>query len=78
MRRPLDRASPKSQLLRRRIVVNGSVGIVDLGIEHLMWPAPRSGERIGRFSDDRLERFGCHEFLRYLIRPGSTKVNLSW
>src|SRR6266581_5307875 len=67
MRRPLDRASLKSQFVRRRIVVNGSVRIVDLGIEHLVWPAPWSGERIGSFRDDCLECFGCHELLRYLI-----------
>src|SRR6476661_5192441 len=62
MRRPLDGASLKSQFLRRRIVVNGGMRIVDLGIEHLVWPAPWSGERIGSFRDHCLERSRGHEF----------------
>jgi hypothetical protein len=62
MRRPFDRPSLKSQLLRRRIVVNGGVRIIDLGMEHLVRPAPRAGERIGGFGDDRLECFGLHGF----------------
>ena len=48
--------------------MNGGVRIVDLGIEHLVWPAPWSSQRIGSFRDDCLECFGCHEFLRSLIR----------
>jgi hypothetical protein len=52
---PFDRSPLKTQLLRRRVVVNGCVGVVDLGVEHLMRPAPRANKGIRGFRDDGLK-----------------------
>ncbi len=44
MRRPFDRPSLEAEFLRRRIVMNRGVGVIDLSIEHLVPLAPRSGK----------------------------------
>ena len=36
MRRPFDRPSLEAEFLRRRIVMNRGVGVIDLSIEHLV------------------------------------------
>src|ERR1700733_5646825 len=60
MRRPFDRAALEPEFLRRRIIVYRGVGVVDLGIKHLMWPAPWPDERIGGLRDDRFKRLRSH------------------
>ena len=57
MRRPFDGAALKSQFLRRRIVVNRGMGIVDLRVQHLMRPPPRSGDGFSGFGDDGVKGF---------------------
>ena len=55
IRRPLDGAALKSQFLRGGVVVNLGMGIVNLGMQHLVRPPPRSREAFRRFGDDGFE-----------------------
>src|ERR1700723_3157371 len=70
--RPFDRAALKPQFLRRGIIMNRGVRVVDLGIEHLMRPAPWPDERIGSLRDDRFKRLRSHRTPRKRqIIPGA-------
>jgi hypothetical protein len=55
MRRSLDGAALEAELLRRGIVMNRRVGIVDLRIEHLARLSPRTNQRTRGVVNDRLE-----------------------
>src|SRR5580658_3360007 len=58
MRRPFDRSTLEPQFPGGGIVVNRRMRIVDLGMEHLLRPAPRPSQRIGGLGDDRVK--GLH------------------
>ena len=75
MRRPFDRPSLEAEFLRRRIVMNRGVGVIDLSIEHLVRLAPRSDQEIRGFRDDRLERFPSHGITSQCGLPRSSRTH---
>src|ERR1700733_10873486 len=75
--RPFDRAALEPEFLRRGIIVNRGVRVVDLGIEHLMRPAPWPDERIGSLRNDRFKRPRPHRTPRKRqIIPGAGIITL--
>ena len=56
MGRPFDGAALKSELLGGRVVMDRGMGIVDLGVEHLLRAAPWPDEQIVALQDLRCER----------------------
>jgi hypothetical protein len=60
MGRPFDRAALEAQPLRRRVVVDRDVIVVDLFGQHLPRAAPRASKLRAVVGDVRVERFSKH------------------
>ncbi|MGY4421656.1 hypothetical protein ACVWY2_004105 [Bradyrhizobium sp. JR6.1] len=87
MGRSLDRAAAEAELLRGCIVVNRGVGVVGLGLKHLLRAAPGTHQQIAVLHDFRREcgfdfnhpwsPFARHRFKEAGVRQASQSKKAS-